>query len=214
MAGLPVRASLLPGPDETNVRRSHAHRSPTSGPHSRHVEAPESARATLRSSILELNHRAGNRAVAGLLQRKVGWTDGKKWNDDEHPWGEIRRIPLEGLAEGLDARCGAPPPEDPLAVVGERDRQGDRARPEGAERALVDRGHRLPARLHRGPRPPVRGLARARRPKPSTAGLEDVLKERSRACARASTGGQGAGPRPRARPGRSSSSRRATRRSS
>ena len=62
------------------------------------------ARATLRSSILELNHRAGNRAVAGLLQRKVGWKDGKKWNDDEHPWGEIRRIPLEGLAEGLDAK--------------------------------------------------------------------------------------------------------------
>jgi hypothetical protein len=63
--------------------------------------------ATLRSSILELQRSAGNRAVARLLQRKVGWSDaslqGNKWNADEHMVGKVRRIPLEGLAEGLDA---------------------------------------------------------------------------------------------------------------
>jgi hypothetical protein len=48
--------------------------------------------------------------VARLLQRKVGWTDaskkGRKWNLDEQAVGKIRRIPLEGLSEGLgdDAR--------------------------------------------------------------------------------------------------------------
>jgi hypothetical protein len=52
---------------------------------------------------------AGNRAVAGLVSvaRKVGWTDastqGKAWNADEHQVGKVRRIPLEGLGEGLDA---------------------------------------------------------------------------------------------------------------
>jgi hypothetical protein len=65
------------------------------------------APATLRSSILGLHRSAGNRAVAGLLQRKVGWSDaskqGKAWNADERAVGKIRRIPLEGLAEGLDA---------------------------------------------------------------------------------------------------------------
>lgn len=65
--------------------------------------APDSARAPL----LALQRGAGNRAVASLLQREVGWTDasreGKAWNLKERPVGKIRRIPLEGLAEGLDA---------------------------------------------------------------------------------------------------------------
>ena len=65
------------------------------------------ARATLHSSVLDLNRLAGNRAVAGLLQRKVGWSDavtkGYGWNADERTrkGGKVRRIPLEGLAEGL-----------------------------------------------------------------------------------------------------------------
>ena len=62
----------------------------------------------MRSSILELQRTAGNRAVTGLLQRKVGWSDASKkgnaWNADEHTVGKVRRIPLEGLAEGLDAK--------------------------------------------------------------------------------------------------------------
>jgi hypothetical protein len=70
------------------------------------------APATLRSSILDLHRSAGNRAVAGLLQRKVGWSDaslqGKAWNADEHTVGKVRRIPLEGLAEGLDADVKRP----------------------------------------------------------------------------------------------------------
>lgn len=51
---------------------------------------------------------AGNRAVAGLLQRKVGWSnavsEGYAWNADERPAGKrktIRRIPLEGFGAGL-----------------------------------------------------------------------------------------------------------------
>jgi hypothetical protein len=48
---------------------------------------------------------AGNRAVARLLQRDVGWTDaskqGRAWNADEREVGTVRRIPLEGLAEGM-----------------------------------------------------------------------------------------------------------------
>jgi hypothetical protein len=137
------------------------------------------ARATLRSSILELNHRAGNRAVAGLLQRKVGWTDGKKWNDDEHPWGEIRRIPLEGLAEGLDAK-----------VRGADGRKIPSLSSESATgKAIVLVPKALNARssievivfLHgftedRGR--PYAGWRELVDPKPSTAGLEDVLKER------------------------------------
>jgi len=65
------------------------------------------ARATLHSSVLDLNRLAGNRAVAGLLQRNVGWTDAVKkgygWNAGEQTrkGGTVRRIPLEGLAEGL-----------------------------------------------------------------------------------------------------------------
>ena len=137
------------------------------------------ARATLRSSILELNHRAGNRAVAGLLQRKVGWTDGKKWNDDEHPWGEIRRIPLEGLAEGLDAK-----------VQGADGRKIPSLSSESATgKAIVLVPKALNARssievivfLHgftedRGR--PYAGWRELVDPKPSTAGPEDVLKER------------------------------------
>jgi hypothetical protein len=42
-----------------------------------------------------------------MLQRKVGWSDaskrGRAWNADENLVGKVRRIPLEGLAEGLDA---------------------------------------------------------------------------------------------------------------
>ena len=67
---------------------------------------------TLRSSILGLHRAAGNRAVAGMLQRKVGWShasqQGRKWNDAEQSWGKIRRIPLEGLAEGLDSKLRRP----------------------------------------------------------------------------------------------------------
>ena len=63
------------------------------------------ARATLHSSLLDLNRLAGNRALAGMLQRKVGWTDavdkGYAWNKDERKRGNVRRIPLEGLAAGM-----------------------------------------------------------------------------------------------------------------
>src|SRR5262249_20320708 len=63
-------------------------------------------------SILALHGAAGNRAIARLLhasapavQRNVGWTDaskeGRAWNADEREVGKIRRIPLEGLAEGM-----------------------------------------------------------------------------------------------------------------
>ena len=66
---------------------------------------PSAAPATLHASVLNLNRGVGNRAVARLLQRKVGWTDaskkGRKWNLDEQAVGKIRRIPLEGLSEGL-----------------------------------------------------------------------------------------------------------------
>jgi hypothetical protein len=76
--------------------------------------ASAAAPATLRSSILDLHRGAGNRAVAGLLrppqlavQRTVGWTDastkGRAWNADERSVGKVRRIPLEGLSEGLGA---------------------------------------------------------------------------------------------------------------
>ena len=53
---------------------------------------------------------AGNRAVAGLLsgrmvQRKIEWSDavkaGEAWNAGEKLVGNIRRIPLEGLGEGM-----------------------------------------------------------------------------------------------------------------
>jgi hypothetical protein len=58
---------------------------------------------------MELHRGAGNRAVADLfrraLQRDVGWKDastqGHAWNLDERSVGKIRRIPLEGLSEGL-----------------------------------------------------------------------------------------------------------------
>jgi hypothetical protein len=68
---------------------------------------------TLHASIMGLQRGAGNRAVGGLLrsprarvvQRKVGWTgastEGHGWNVDERPVGAVRRIPLEGLQEGL-----------------------------------------------------------------------------------------------------------------
>ena len=66
-------------------------------------------------SILGLHGAAGNRAVARLLhpsaravQRNVGWTDaskeGRAWNADERGVGKVRRIPLEGLAEGESAK--------------------------------------------------------------------------------------------------------------
>ena len=62
--------------------------------------------------IVALHGAAGNRAIARLLhapargvQRNVGWTDasqeGRAWNADERGVGKVRRIPLEGLAEGL-----------------------------------------------------------------------------------------------------------------
>jgi hypothetical protein len=59
--------------------------------------------------VINLPRRAGNRAVAGLLQRHVGWKDawtktGRGWNADEHLVGKVRRIPLEGLGEGLGGK--------------------------------------------------------------------------------------------------------------
>jgi hypothetical protein len=68
--------------------------------------------ATLHASVLNLQSGAGNRAVARLLQRKVGWTDasnkGRAWNKDEQAVGKIRRIPLEGLSEGLGNNARIP----------------------------------------------------------------------------------------------------------
>lgn len=66
------------------------------------------------ASVLRLHRTAGNRAVARLvtapsliLERAVGWshpsTQGHAWNKDEHLVGKIRRIPLEGLSEGLSS---------------------------------------------------------------------------------------------------------------
>ena len=81
------------------------------------VGAPTEARHTseaidTETALTSLLHGAGNRAVAELLhpsaaalQRDVGWTDaskeGRAWNVDERAVGKIRRIPLEGLSEGL-----------------------------------------------------------------------------------------------------------------
>ena len=71
------------------------------------VRRPSATPATLHASVLSLHRNAGNRAVARLLARKVGWTDasekGRAWNKDEQAVGKIRRIPLEGLGEGLSA---------------------------------------------------------------------------------------------------------------
>jgi hypothetical protein len=73
---------------------------------------PAATPATLHASVLNLHRGAGNRAVARLLQRKVGWTDaskkGRKWNLDEQAVGKIRRIPLEGLSEGLGSNARIP----------------------------------------------------------------------------------------------------------
>jgi hypothetical protein len=77
--------------------------------------APASRGPSVAAPILELHRLAGNRAVTGLvLQRAVGWTDAlakvpgaRKWNDDEHPVGKVRRIPLEGLKEGTGAGMSA-----------------------------------------------------------------------------------------------------------
>jgi hypothetical protein len=73
--------------------------------------APAPRGPSVAAPILQLHRLAGNRAVTGLvLQRAVGWTDAstkvpgaRKWNDDEHPVGRVRRIPLEGLKEGTGA---------------------------------------------------------------------------------------------------------------
>lgn len=70
------------------------------------------------AALLELQRTAGNQAVTALLegktpsgwartrvQRSIGWKtaskEGDAWNVDEHKVGKIRRIPLEGLAQGL-----------------------------------------------------------------------------------------------------------------
>lgn len=93
-----------------NVGPKRVHSTGQQAPAERHRAA---APATLHASVLSLGRSAGNRAVARLLQRKVGWTDaskkGRAWNLDERAVGKIRRIPLEGLAEGLgdQARIGA-----------------------------------------------------------------------------------------------------------
>ena len=88
----------------------------------RRVPTPQPGRAapaprgpSVAAPILQLHRLAGNRAVTGLvLQRAVGWTDvstkvpgARKWNDDEHPVGKVRRIPLEGLKEGTGAGMSA-----------------------------------------------------------------------------------------------------------
>jgi hypothetical protein len=83
---------------------------PANRVHGTQPDAPAARRqsatpATLHASVLNLHRGAGNRAVARLLQRSVGWTDGSKkgraWNRGEQAVGKIRRIPLEGLTEGL-----------------------------------------------------------------------------------------------------------------
>jgi hypothetical protein len=62
------------------------------------------------AALLRAYRAAGNRAVAGLLttpavQRAVGWSDavtaGEAWNAGEKLVGGVRRIPLEGLVEGM-----------------------------------------------------------------------------------------------------------------
>jgi hypothetical protein len=63
------------------------------------------------SALLRLQQRIGNQAVQRLvagrpLQRAVGWTgdvvtEGYGWNTGEKAVGHVRRIPLEGLSEGL-----------------------------------------------------------------------------------------------------------------
>jgi hypothetical protein len=71
----------------------------------RRTQEPASE-ATLQPAFLG----AGNRAVAGLLStrtlhRAMGWTDavttGEAWNKKERLVGNVWRIPLEGLAEGM-----------------------------------------------------------------------------------------------------------------
>lgn len=92
------------------------------------------AQPTLDNSLMSLQRRVGNRAVArllgraaaaGVVQRKVGWTDAVKdgyaWNSDEKRRGNIRRIPLEDLTVGLpkDAPITSLTPErsDHRAIV-------------------------------------------------------------------------------------------------
>lgn len=73
-----------------------------------------SATPTTESRLLG----AGNRAVAQLLQRYVGWrgkdvvTAGHAWNAGERAVGKVRRIPLEGLAEGLKNETASKPVYD------------------------------------------------------------------------------------------------------
>jgi hypothetical protein len=85
--------------------------------HSTQPDAPAARResaaaAPLHASVLNLHRSAGNRAVARLLQRQVGWTDasikGRAWNKKEQAVGKIRRIPLEGLSEGLGRNARIP----------------------------------------------------------------------------------------------------------
>ena len=77
------------------------------------------------ASLVGLRLAAGNRAVAGLLsrrlvQRKIEWSDavkaGEAWNAGEKLVGNIRRIPLEGLGEGMQtdsAKRWKKDPKDP-----------------------------------------------------------------------------------------------------
>ena len=106
---------------------------------------------------------------------------GKAWNADERAVGKIRRIPLEGLAEGLDASVrGAGGPQDHRPLLGGRDRQGDRARPCCARRDRgVDRGRGLPARLTEGRHRPYAGWRQLVEPEAVDRGdLSAALKER------------------------------------
>jgi hypothetical protein len=117
--------------------------------------------------------------VAGLLQRKVGWKDGKKWNDDEHSWGAIRRIPLEGLAEGLDASKRRPTGRMITELSSES----------ATGKAIVLVPKTLDARgaievivfLHgftEGVHRPYAGWRELVDPQPSTVGLDATLRER------------------------------------
>jgi hypothetical protein len=89
--------------------------------HRRRSPAPTRMSPT---DVLDLQREAGNHAVAGLLrtvQRVGGWKDadtraGKGlaagepktgWNVEEHAVGAIRRIPVDGLTQGLQSAVGA-----------------------------------------------------------------------------------------------------------
>ena len=141
------------------------------------------APATLRSSILALHRSAGNRAVTALLQRKVGWSDasqqGNAWNADERRVGKVRRIPLEGLAEGLDAKVKRPTGRK-IAGLSSEGATGKAivlvpaALDATASIEVIVFLHGFTEGLHR----PYAGWRELVDPKPPTAGQGKVLEER------------------------------------